>query len=166
MAAVSALFLFPASAKCQNISPDLQRMAEHIEQRIKENHPEWKLQRIEPIVKTENVVIDQWRFRDSGVRVSFVPHKNASDAKEAMEFFAKFMKCHEEIRDLGDGGCWFGGDATELAFRRGRITVFISSAVEMSLDPYVDKVMDPKDRFIETRKLSQEFAQHAARAID
>jgi hypothetical protein len=141
-------------------------MADHIERAIKENHPEWKLERIEPIVKTENVIIDQWRFDDSSVRVSFVPHKNANDAKEAIEDFRKYMKCNEEIQDLGDGGCWFGGHGTELAFRRGRITVYISSAIEMSLDPYVDNVMDPKDRFTETRKLSKELAQHAAKAID
>lgn len=166
VSAVSALLLFPVSAKCQNISPDLQRMADHVERTILEKHPDWKLERIEPIVKTENVIIDQWRFGDSGVRVSFVPHRNAKDAKEAIEGFRKYMKCKEEVRDLGDEGCWFGGTGSELAFRRGRITVYISSAVQIGLDPEIDQVMDPKESIAERKKLSKQLGQHAARAVD
>lgn len=141
-------------------------MAQHVERAISENHPDWKLQRIEPIVKTENVIIDQWHFQDSGVRLSFVPHKNAKDAKDAIEEFRKFGKCKEEAANVGDEGCWFGGTGTELAFRRGRITVYISSAVQMSLDPYVDQMMDPKDSIAARKKLSKEVGQHAAKAVD
>lgn len=163
---VVILLLLSFDGRAQSISPDLQRMAEHIERAISENHPDWKMQRIEPILKTENVIIDQWHFEDSGVRMSFVPFKNANDAKEAIEHFRKYMKCKEETSDLGDEGCWFGGTGTELAFRRGRITVYISSAVQISLDPEVDKMMDPKDSIAEMKKLSKEVGQHAARAID
>jgi hypothetical protein len=141
-------------------------MADRIERGIKEDHPDWKLQRIEPIVKTENVIIDHWHFEDSGVRVSFVPHKNAQDAKEAVEHFRRYMKCKEAISDLGDEGCWFGGTGTELVFRRGRITVYISSAVELGRDPYVDQMMEPKEAIAAMKKLSKEVGQHAAKAID
>jgi hypothetical protein len=76
------------------------------------------------------------------------------------------MNAAEEFRDVGDGGYWFGLDRAELAFTKGRIAVFISPSVEMSLDPSVDKTLSPKDRMAEERRISTELAEHAAKAAD
>jgi len=147
-------------------SPELQRLAERIERSTERNHTDWKLERIEPITSSENIIIDQWKIGDNAIRMSMVAYPSHSEAREAIQRFARDMRAVEELNDVAEGGYWFGIDRAELAFIKGRITVYLSTALEMHSDPYITKTKDSSTRISEKRALAKEFARHVTEEMN
>ncbi|SRR6266568_5126272 len=147
-------------------SPELQRLAERIERSIERDHPDWRLERIAPITSSENILIDQWRFGDNSIRMSLVAHRSHVEATEAIQRFARDMRAAEEVRDLAEGGYWFGIDRAELTFIKGKITAYLTSATEIGLDPYVTHTKDSNSRTSDKRTIATDLARHAAQEID
>ncbi len=155
----------PETIRSQAVSADLQRLAERIERRIEQNHPDWRLERIIPIVPSENVIIDQWQFGDKAIRMSVVPHRSASEAREAIQDFARYMRGFEEVRDLGEGGYWFGANGADLTFIKGRITVYVTIATGLDADLRFAQTREADSRS-EKRILVRGFADHVAGELD
>jgi hypothetical protein len=146
----------------------MDKLAEALEQLVKEKHPDWTLERIEPVYKGENVIIDQWSGPKMAVRISVVPHKSASDARDALQNLARNMKAEPLSLGLGEGDYSWGFGECETAFRKDRFTVYVSAAVSEDDDPESAALSDEEKsqkKSLSQKKLSQEFARHASTAL-
>ena len=73
------------------------------------------------------------------------------------------------LKGLGDEAAASGFEGSDLAFRRGRYTVYISSDADVDEDPDARRLSQEQRlerEKSEMRRLSREFAKHVADVLD
>jgi hypothetical protein len=156
-------------ALAQNLSSELSALAEKLERSIGQDMAEWKHERGEPVAKDSDVLIEYWRAPRRMVRIVVVPHRSAAEAKEALQGFAREKNAVKLSQGHGDESYSWGIDTSEVAFRKGRLTIYVSVAADTDRDPE-SKGLAPADRAkrrdTEQQRLRGEFAKHVTDSID
>lgn len=163
---VAAVFSLHTATLAQS---DLDRIDEKLTRHIEKVMPGWKHERVEPVSKSENVLIQFWSFSERKVKISVIPHRSANEAREALQDFMKYERDKEVLSATGDEAYGWGYGMADIAFRKGRLTMFVSTTAEIGARPE-ERMLSQDERFhlmkSEMRRWSREFAKHAANAID
>ena len=147
---------------------DLDRLDEKLTKHLEKVMPGWTHKRGEPIVKTENVLIQFWYSTNRSIKIAVSPRSSANEARKAIRDFLKSERT-EPLNDSGDEAYSWGYAASNIVFRKGRFVAFVSSYAEIDADPDA-QTLSQEQRFekekTERRRLSIQFAKHAADAVD
>jgi hypothetical protein len=148
---------------------ELDRLDEKFTRYFEKAMPGWKHERVDPMVPTENVLIQFWSASERKVKISIIPYRSANEARIALENFMKFERTKEPLTDYGDEAYARGYGSADVAFRKGRLGIFVSTTAEIGARPE-ERMLNQSQRFelmkSEMRKWSREFAKHAASAMD
>jgi hypothetical protein len=158
---------------CQALTQERAKFLDALDEKIRrdfeEMRPGWKHERVEPIVKIENVLIEFWSKANKKVKVSILPHESAEKAHEVFKNFDRYSPNKQVLNDLGDEAIGWGYGSADVAFRRGKFTVYISGGVDISADPDY-RSMSETERIerekSEAARLNREFAKHIVRVLD
>lgn len=164
-AILSLLCLSHAAAQNQE---DLDRLGDKLSHHLATKMPGWKHKRGEPMLGSKNVIEDFWSLPNRVVKVSVVPHKSAVEARDALLGFVKYDREKEELTGVGDEAYAWGYGLSNIAFRRGQFTVFVSTTASVDEDPdarSLSQVERGQREKSEIRRLSREFAKHLADAM-
>lgn len=94
--------------------------------------------------------MNNWEADGQIVRVSISAHGSSESAAEAMRSFSSETRTLDRLPELGDGGYSWGLGGSNICFRKGDVTVWVSSGVT---------------NLKQAIKLSQEFAKLIDAAI-
>lgn len=167
-----AAFTEPVRA-WQALTQERTRLIDALDEKIRrdfeEMRPGWKHERVEPIVKTENVLIEFWSMANKKVKISILPHESAEKAHEVFKNFERYSLKKQVLNDLGDEAIGWGYGSADVAFRRGKLTVYISGGVDISADPDFRSLSETQRierEKSEAARLNREFAKHIVRVLD
>jgi hypothetical protein len=148
---------------------DLDKLDEKFTRHIEKVMPGWKHERVEPIVPTENVLIQFWSASERKVKISIMPHSSGAEARTAIENFVKYERNKETLKDIGEEAYAWGYGFSDVVFRKGRYTIFVSTTADIGARPE-ERTLSQAERFdlmrSEMRRWSMQFAKHAATALD
>lgn len=166
MFAMFALMVLPLTATAQN-HPDLDKLDEKFTRHFEKVLPGWKHERVEPVYKDENVLIQFWSAPRRRVKISIMPHKSAQEAAEVLKNSRQLNRVR--LTDLGDESYAGGYGSASINLRKGKFTIYISTYADIDSD--VDaRTLTQEQRFerekSEKRRLSLEFAKHAVSVAD
>src|SRR5688572_16570080 len=120
------------------MSPLLSKIAQALECYEKQTGTRWKIERIEPIKWSENVLIKMFVSGSRRVKVSIIEYKSAAEAIEAMKPGAA-GKSAKPITNLGDEA-YSWGYSDIISFRKGTLTVHVSAHSDIDqLLPMLDQ---------------------------
>ena len=134
----------------QDYTARLDRALERIKNHLAETRPGWKHRSVKPIEGSVNVSVNNWESGGRIVRVAILAYGSAEEAAEAMRRFASHKQTLARLPGLGDGGYSWGPRASNVCFRRGDLTIWVSTGVT-----------DLK----EAAELSHDFAEQVAAAV-
>jgi|SRR5882724_5636346 len=150
-------------------SSDLDKLHEQFSRYFERVMPDWKHERVEPVYKNENVLIQFWSFSNRKVKISILPYKSAEEARAALQRHAKYQMNKQQLNDVGDEAYAGGYGSGDVAFRKGKLTVYVSTTADVDSDPDA-RTLTQAQRFerekSEIRRLSLKFAKYAVDAID
>ena len=161
-----ALLIVPVNAQTlADVESFQEKMSRHLETKF----PGWKHKRGEPIQGSKNVVIERWAFSNRVVSISVVPHKSADEAREAIQNLVRFDPAREALSGFGDEGYAWGYGSSDVVFRKGKMNIYISSYADVESDAdaaTLNSGQKGERAKSEMKRLSREFAKHAATALD
>ena len=168
--AAFAFLAFLISPALTQDRPELDALDDRIKRHFEKALPGWKHKRVEPIVKTENVLIQFWSLANKGVKISILPHRSVEQAKAVFKEHERYSGPNKEaLTELGDEAVASGYASSLVAFRRGRYTVYISAGVDVYSDPDAGSLTEAQRlerEKSENRRVSRELAKHTADALD
>lgn len=168
IAAFVLLNLLIGQSIAQGLS-DLDKLDQKLVRYFEKAMPGWKHERVEPVTKGENVLIQFWSFSNRKVKVSVLPHKSAGEAREILQRHVRYTFNKQELSDVGDEAYAGGYGSADITFRKGRFTVYISTYADVDSDSEA-RTLSQQGRFEreknEMRRWSREFAKHVANAVD
>ena len=149
---------------------ELNKLDEKLTRHLEKQMPEWKHERGEPIAGSDDsVLIEFWSFSNRKVKVSILSHDSIVDAQKTMQQHARYSFNKEILTGLGDEAYASGYGSSLVAFRRGKLTVYISTTAEVDADADA-RSLTQEQRFSreksEMNRWSREFARHVVNAID
>ena len=118
----------PAFA-AQDDNAKLGAALEKITSYLAEKKPDWKHEAVEPIQGSRNVSVNNWAFEGRIVRVSIMAYRSEDEAIGAMRRFAAEERTLDRLPDLCDGGYSGGMGGSNIAFRKGDVTIWASNSV-------------------------------------
>lgn len=139
-----------SASAAQDNTAKLDAVLEKVKADLAVKKPEWTHRSIEPIMGSRNVLVNNWETDGQVVRVSINAFGSAEEAAEAMRRFPSQTRTLDRLPELGDGGYSWGYQGSNICFRKGEFTVFVSTGVT-NLKAAI--------------KLTQEFALLIAHAI-
>ncbi len=134
----------------QDYTARLDSVVENVKNYLADKKPEWKHTSVEPIKGSRNVSVNNWETESQGVRISIIAYGSEAAAAEAMRGFSSESRTLDRLPDLGDGGYSWGLGGSNICFRKGDLTVWVSTGVT---------------NLKEAVKLSQKFAKLVEAAI-
>jgi hypothetical protein len=166
--AVALLTLLFSQAVGQD-QPDLDRLDEKFTHHLESRLPGWKHERGEAMQGSTNVLIQYWSFENRRVKLAIIPQKSAQEAREKMQLVAKDMRDAKELKGFGDEAYSWGYAESNVVFRRGRFTIYVSTYAEVDSDPdarMMSRAQRGERERSEMKRLSKEFAKHMTSAVD
>jgi hypothetical protein len=118
-----------ATCAAQDYKTRLDAALEKVKNYLADKKPDWKHRAIEPIQPSRNVSVNNWEFEGRIVRVSITAHGSEDDAITAMRRFAAQERTLDRLPDLCDGGYSWGPYGSNIAFRKGDLTFWVSNGV-------------------------------------
>src|SRR6266852_9365944 len=117
---------------------NLTRVDEAVESQINEVTPEWESHSVQPasvdgLIPNDKVRIRQWTSKGRNVRVAIVQHQSEEEATSALRQFAVDKKTNSRLLGFGDEA-YVWGIRGSIAFRRGNLTVYVTSVLIMEVD--------------------------------
>jgi len=159
-------FLIPVVAQGDN---ELERLDEKVIRHLEAKLPGWQHRRVNAIEGSKSTIINHWQTSTRVVTVSIVRYDSANQAKETMQPFIKYYRQKEELKGLGDEAYAWGYGLSKIMFRRGRFIVSLEAYADVGADPD-GRTLTPEQKSdrerSEMKRLTEEFAKHAAKAID
>ena len=147
------LFFVSAVSAAQDYSARLDTVLEQIKTHLSEQKPEYKHRSVEPMGGSKNVSVNNWEFDGQIVRVSILAYASANEAAEAMRKFSSETRTLDRFPELGDVGYSWGMGGSNICFRKGDVTVWISTSSTRATN------------LKQSVKIVQEFATLVAAAI-
>jgi len=114
-----------AQADTTNLDAALTKVRNYLSQK----RPDWKHEAVEPIQGSRNVSVNNWVFADRILRVSIMGYRSNDEAIAAMRHFAAEEKTLDRLPDLCDGGYSWGRGGSNIACRKGDVTIWVSNSV-------------------------------------
>jgi hypothetical protein len=96
---------------------------------LAQKKPDWKHEAVEPIQGSRNVSVNNWALEGRIVRVSIMGYRSDDEAIAAMRRFAAEERTLDRLPDLCDGGYSWGMGGSNIAFRKGDVTIWVSNSV-------------------------------------
>jgi hypothetical protein len=154
---------------CAQASAELDRLDEKLTRHFEKAMPNWKHERVEPIAGSgDNVLIEFWSFSNRKVKVSVLLHKSVAEAEAVMQNHAKYSFNKETLIGLGDEGYASGYGSSDVAFRRGKFTVYVSTTADVDADAdaqdFTQGQRSEREKS-EMQRWSREFAQQVVTAM-
>ena len=151
-------------------SAELNRLDEKLARYLEKKMPEWKHERGEPIAGSDDsVLIEFWSFSNRKVKVSILLHNSVAQAEQVIQNHARYSFNKETLTGLGDEAYASGYGSSDVAFRRGKFTVYVSTAADLDAEEDA-RNLSQEQRFerekAEMKRLSREFAEHVVNAMD
>jgi hypothetical protein len=163
---ILVLLAVPSISMAQSHA-DLDKLDEKFAKYFERVMPGWKHERVEPVYKDENVLIQFWSQGNRKVKISILPHRSAEEARDVLQRGLQLNR--QRLMDFGDEAYSGGYGSANIELRRGRFTIYISTYADVDSDPDA-RTLNQDQRFDrqknEMRRLSMEFAKHAVGAID
>lgn len=148
---------------------DLDRLDKKLSRYFEKAMPGWKHDRVEPLMGSGNVLIQFWSRSNRRVKISVILHQTGSEAREVIERNARYTLNKEALTDLGDEAHAGGYGSADVAFRKGKLTIYISTSADVDSDPDA-RNLSQEQRFdrekSEMRRLSREFARQTSNAVE
>jgi hypothetical protein len=124
--------LCAGGAASQNLSADLQDPARKLHDAFDQNLKQkgWERKSIEPLLNSPDVIVDNWKFFDRGVKVSIVLLPADPEARR------KFRSPHPNstrIEALGDEAYVEGYCGSTVYVYRGRLSISVSTGMDLKL---------------------------------
>lgn len=152
-------------ARAQDDPRPFNPLAASVENAIKEQFPNWKRTSIPPAQPngsetfTEDVIIDQWRSEEVGVRVAILIHSSQEEAKKVFRKSVANVRINESVLGVGEESYIWGIDKS-VAFRKGRYTVYISATPIIEEEESTNPTAAP-----ETSKYGKTIAHIVAKVL-
>lgn len=108
---------------------ELDASLEKVKNYLAQKKPDWKHEAVEPIQGSRNVSVNNWAFEGRIVRVSIMGYRSDDEAIAAMRRFAAEERTLDRLPDLCDGGYSWGMSGSNIAFRTGDVTIWVSNSV-------------------------------------
>jgi hypothetical protein len=140
----------PTIVGAQDYTARLDSVLEEIKSYLAEKKPEWKHRSVDPMGGSRNVSVNNWESDGRIVRVSIQAYASESEAAKAMRRFAAYERTLDRLTELGDGGYSWGLGGSNICFRKGDLTIWVSTSVTNLKDAV---------------KLSQDFAKQVEAAL-
>ena len=151
-------------------SAELDRLDEKLTRHFEKAMPNWKHERVEPIAGSGNsVLIEFWSFSNRKVKVSVLLHKSVPDAEAVMQNHARYSFNKLTLTGLGDEAYASGYGSSDVAFRKGKFTVYVSTTADVDADADAQEFTHgqrSEREKAEMQRWSMEFAQHVVSAMD
>ncbi|HKZ01446.1 MAG TPA: hypothetical protein VJ180_04360 [Pyrinomonadaceae bacterium] len=145
------LLIFVSIAQgTQDYSARLISALDKLKTHLAQSRPEWRHSSVEPIKGSRNVSVNNWELNGQFVRVSIVAYASEGEASEAMRGFASDVRALDRLPELGEGGYSWSMGGSNICFRKGDLTIWVSTSVT---------------NLREAVKLSQEFAKEIEAAL-
>jgi len=151
-------------------SVELNRIDQKLTRYFENTMPNWKHERGEPITGSgDNVLIEFWSFSNRKVKVSVLLHKSVQQAQEVMQNHARYSFNKQALVGLGDEAYASGYGSSLVAFRKGKLTVYVHTDAFVDGDADAQSLTqqqrDEREKS-EMQRWSREFAQHVVSAMD
>lgn len=151
-------------------SAELDRLDEKLTRHFEKAMPNWKHERVEPIAGSgDNVLIEFWSFSNRKVKVSVLLHKSVAQAEEVIKDHAKYSLNKQTLTGLGDEAYASGYGSSDVAFRKGKFTVYFSTTADVDADADAQELTQlqrTEREQAEMQRWSREFAQQVVTAMD
>jgi hypothetical protein len=148
---------------------ELDKLDQKLSAHLKKEMPGWKHNRGQSIQGSTGVLIEFWSLPNRVVKISVGSASSAQEARNRVERFVQYDKEKEELRGLGDKAYAWGYGPSNIVFARGKHIFYVSTYADVESDPDARSLSSPergeRER-LEMRRLSLEFAKHAATAFD
>src|SRR5215831_18843923 len=144
---------------------DLVNLHEKLKSRFHQVMPGWEGRRGEPIQGDKNVLVEFWTdsTRNRIVKISIVPRASVEEARNAIEEFVKYDREKEQLQGLGDDAYAWGYGLSNVVFRRGKLTVFVSTTADVEADSDA-RMLSQEQKGArmksEMNRLSRDIAKH------
>lgn len=145
----------------ESLSPQLSNVAQLIEEAAKESLPEWKLERVEPMRGSRDVLIEFAVSCGRRVKLSIMQFPSAAEASRAIQKMAGNNVERAALSGIGDEAFRWGY-SDDIAFRKGTLAVFVSAVSD--IDRLVPS-LDQADQFALRRNEEIALNKGFARAI-
>jgi hypothetical protein len=151
-------------------SAELDRLDEKLTRYFEKTMPDWKHERGEPIAGSgDNVLIEFWSFSNRKVKVSVLLHKSLADAQDVIQNHARYSFNKQTLTAIGDEAYASGYGSSDVAFRRGKFTGYVSTVADVDADADA-QTLSQEQRVewekSEMQRWSRQFAQHVVSAMD
>lgn len=167
---VSAMMLsFLCLGNClAQVREDLDSLDDKLAQYIQTRLPGWKHERVEAI-QGSAALIQFWSNANRKIKIAILPQRSADETRDRMKDFLRRSKEAKELAGFGDQAYSWGYAGSNVAFRRGRYTVFVNTYAEIDSDPdarTLSREQKGEREKSEMSRWSREFARIVASAID
>ncbi len=123
----------------ESLSPQLSNVAQVIEEAAKESLPEWKLERVEPMRESRDVLIEFAVSCGRRVKLSIMQFPSAAEASRAIQEMAGSNVEKAALSGIGDEAFRWGY-SDDIAFRKDTLAVFVSAVSD------IDRVVPSLDQ--------------------
>lgn len=145
---------------------ELERLADKVTQHIATQMTGWQHKRL--IQPSKDVVIDFWTSPNRIVKISMMQRKSVEEAHDSFVKLPRQEPDTWELKGLGEEAYSWGYGGSNIVFRRGKYTVYVSTNAEVDRDAdagALSQEQKSERRISEMTRLSREFARHAAAVI-
>jgi hypothetical protein len=146
---------------------ELERVATKVTQHIATQMPGWQNKRL--IQPSKNVVIDFWSIPNRIVKISLIQQESDEETRTSLAKFARHEPNILAVKGLGDEAYSWGYGGSNIVFRRGKYSVWVSTNAEVDHDAdaaVLSWEQKSERKISEERRLSKEFATRAADVIN
>jgi hypothetical protein len=161
---VLIVLLSHAFAQTQAIDELDEKIKRHLEKSL----PGWKYERVEPFMNSPNVLVQFWCSANRKVKISVMPYNSVQEAEEVFKNHRRYSLNKEPVDSVGDDAVASGYGSSDVAFRKGKYNVYISTTADVEADPDARDLTQAQifeREKSEMRRLSREFAKHVAEAL-
>lgn len=150
-------------AGAQDVPSSLPRVAKALECAQQESTFGWKVERVEPIAGSGNVLIQMFVSAGRRVKVSIIYHRSEAVAIVTMRGAAD--NSAKAIQDLGDEA-YSWGYSEAITFRKGNLTVSVSALSDIDyLLPALGETEKTNLKRIEEIAINKSFARSLASVL-
>ncbi len=164
------LLTFLLSYTSAQDAAEINRLDEKLTRYFEKTMPDWKHERVEPIAGSgDNVLIEFWSFSNRKIKVSVLLHTSVEDAQEVIKQHARYSLNRETLTGIGDEAYASAYASALVAFKKGKFTVYVHTNADVDADADAQSLTQEQRterEKSEMRRLSREFAQHVATAMD
>jgi len=128
----------------------------------------WKYERVEPLRNSPDVLVQFWSSANRKVKISVMPYNSVQEAQEVFKNHKRYSLNKEPLDSVGDDAVASGYGSSDVAFRKGKYNVYISTTADVESDPDARSLTQAQifeREKSEMRRWGRELAKHVANAL-